>query len=98
MIVILEMCEDMTKRTREAGMAGRTIHLGLGYSKSSLGGGFSRSRTIHEATNDTMKIYRVCQELFHEFYQGLPVRQIHLSIGKLEDESSIQLSLFEERK
>lgn len=98
MTVILEMCEDVAMRTRQAGRAGRTIHLGVGYSKSAFGGGFSRSRTIHEATNDTMKIYRVCQELFHEFHQNLPVRQIHLSIGKLEDESSMQLSLFEERK
>ncbi|UJF28442.1 DNA polymerase thumb domain-containing protein [Planococcus sp. 107-1] len=96
--VILEMCEDVCKRTREAGMAGRTIQLGIGYSKSAYGGGFSRSRTIHEATNDTMKIYRICQDLFHEFHQNLPVRQIHLSISKLEDESSVQLSLFEERK
>ncbi|GKW44522.1 DNA polymerase thumb domain-containing protein [Planococcus sp. NCCP-2050] len=96
--VILEMCEDVCKRTREAGMAGRTIQLGIGYSKSAYGGGFSRSRTIHEATNDTMKVYRVCQDLFHEFHQKLPVRQVHLSISKLEDESSVQLSLFEERK
>lgn len=96
--VILEMCEDICKRTRDAGMAGRTIQLGVGYSKSAFGGGFSRSRTIHEATNDTMKVYRVCQDLFHEFHQNLPVRQIHLSISKLESESSVQLSLFEERK
>lgn len=96
--VILEMCEDVCKRTRDAGMAGRTIQLGVGYSKSAFGGGFSRSRTIHEATNDTMKVYRVCQDLFHEFHQNLPVRQIHLSISKLESESSVQLSLFEERK
>lgn len=98
MTVILEMCEDVAKRIRDAGVAGRTIHLGMIYSKTSFGGGFSRSRTIYEATNDTMKIYRVCQELFHEFYQNLPVRQIHISITKLEDESSMQLSLFEERK
>lgn len=96
--VLLEMCEDVCKRTRDAGMAGRTIQLGVGYSKSAFGGGFSRSRTIHEATNDTMKVYRVCQDLFHEFHQNLPVRQIHLSISKLESESSVQLSLFEERK
>lgn len=98
MTVILEMCEDVAKRTRDAGMAGRTIQLGVGYSKAHFGGGFSRSRTIYEATNDTMTIYRVCQELFYEFHQNLPVRQIHLSITKLEEESSMQLSLFEERK
>lgn len=86
------------RANREADMTGRTIHLGMGYSKSSFGRGFSRTRTIYKATNDTMKIYRVCQELFYKFHQDLPVRQIHLSIGKMEYESSMQLSLFEERK
>lgn len=96
--IILEMCEDVAMRTREAGVAGRIIHLGIGYSKTAFGGGFSRSQSIDEATNETMKIYRVCQELFRTFHQGKPVRQISISITNLEEESSMQLSLFEERK
>lgn len=98
MTVILEMFENVAKRTRDAGKAGRTIQLGIGYSKEAFGGGFSRSRTLYEATNDTMTIYRMCQELFNEFHQNRPVRQISLSISKLEDETSMQLSLFDHRK
>ncbi|MGO1058517.1 Y-family DNA polymerase [Planococcus sp. FY231025] len=98
MTIILEMCEAVAMRARQAGRAGRTIQLGVGYSKTAFGGGFSRSRSIHEATNETMQIYRVCQELFHEHYIGKPVRQISLSISNLEEESSMQLSLFEARK
>ena len=96
--IVLEMCEDVAMRTREARMAGRTIHLGMSYSKTSFGGGFSRSRSIDEATNDTLKIYAICKELFREFYTGQPVRQISLSITNLEDETSMQLSLFEADK
>jgi DNA polymerase V len=40
----------------------------------------------------------VCQNLFYEFHQDKPVRQISLSITNLQDESSMQLSLFEARK
>lgn len=98
MTIILEMCEAVAMRARQAGRAGRTIQLGVGYSKTAFGGGFSRSRSIHEATNETMQIYRVCQALFHEHYIGKPVRQISLSISNLEEESSMQLSLFEARK
>lgn len=98
MTIILEMCEDVAMRTRQAGRAGRTIQLGIGYSKAAFGGGFSRSRSIEEATNETLRIYRVCQDLFQEHYTGKPIRQISLSIGNLEDESSMQLSLFEARK
>lgn len=93
--VILEMCEDVAKRARDKCQAARTISLGLGYSKNALGGGFSRSRTIHEATNDTMKIYEVCKQLFKENFAQRPVRQLSVSITKLEDEHSMQLSLFE---
>ena len=69
--------------------------LGLGYSKNAFGGGFQRARTIYEATNDTMKIYKVCLDLLKENYDNKPVRQLSVSITKLEDEHSMQLSLFE---
>lgn len=96
--VILEMCEDVAKRARDKYQAARTISLGLGYSKNAFGGGFSRSRTIQEATNDTMKIYEVCKQLFNENFAQRPVRQLSVSITKLEDEHSMQLSLFEREK
>lgn len=96
--VILQMCEDVAKRARDKYQAARTISLGLGYSKNAFGGGFSRSRTIHEATNDTMKIYKVCMQLFKENYTQKPVRQLSVIITKLEDEHSMQLSLFEKEK
>lgn len=96
--VILEMCEDVAKRARDKYQAARTISLGLGYSKNAFGGGFSRSRTIHEATNETMKIYVVCKQLLNENYTQKPVRQLSVSITKLEDEHSMQLSLFEKEK
>lgn len=70
--VILEMCEDVARRAREAQQIGRTISLGLGYSKDAFGGGFHHSRTIYEPTNDTMKIYKVCERLLDEFYAERP--------------------------
>lgn len=96
--VLLEMCEDVAMRAREAGKAGRTVHLSIGYSKHSLGGGFGRSRSLHAATNDTMVIFRLCKELFNEFHDGRPVRRIAISLSNLENEYAMQLSLFEEDK
>ncbi|WP_342510224.1 UV damage repair protein UvrX [Sporosarcina sp. FSL K6-2383] len=93
--VMLEMCEDVAKRARDASKTGRTITLGIQYSKNALGGGFQRSRTINEATNETMAIYAVCKELLSENYDARPVRQVSISITKLENEQSVQLSLFE---
>ncbi|MGM9921710.1 MAG: UV damage repair protein UvrX, partial [Bhargavaea sp.] len=96
--VILEMCEDVARRAREAGRAGRTIHLSAGYSENAYGGGFSRSRSVETATNSTMAIYRVCTALLDEFHDGRPVRRLALSLSNLEEEYSMQLSLFETRK
>lgn len=96
--VILEMCEDVARRAREAYQIGRTITLGVSYSKDTFGGGFHRARTIDEPTNDTMEIYKVCKELLDEFYAERPVRHIDISLSKLESEHSMQLSLFDEMK
>jgi len=96
--VMLEMCEDVARRAREAGKVGKTVHLSMGYSKDVFGGGFSRSRTMDELTNETLKIYNLCQNLFYEFHEDKPVRHIAVSVTNLEHESSMQLSLFEERK
>ena len=98
MAVVLEMCEDVARRAREANMVGRTIHFAVGYSKDTFGGGFNRSRSIEEATNATMKIYKICESLFDEFYDRRPVRRLSISITNLESEHSIQLSLFDEGK
>ena len=96
--VILEMCEDVARRAREAYQAGRTISLGVSYSKDAFGGGFHHARTMDEPTNDTMKIYEVCRELFDEHYAERPVRQIAISLSKLETERSMQLSFFDQQK
>ncbi|MCP1143535.1 UV damage repair protein UvrX [Lysinibacillus endophyticus] len=96
--VILEMCEDVARRAREAYQVGRTISLGINYSRDAFGGGFYRARTIDEPTNDTMKVYKVCRELLDEYYAERPVRQITISISKLESENSMQLSLFDDKK
>ncbi|WP_192797535.1 Y-family DNA polymerase [Psychrobacillus glaciei] len=98
MAVVLEMCEDVARRAREAEMVGRTIHLAVGYSKEAFGGGFDRSRSIEESTNATMKIYKVCDRIFDEFYDHRPVRRLSISLTNLEPEHSMQLSLFEEDK
>ncbi|PSL41095.1 DNA polymerase V [Planomicrobium soli] len=96
--VLLEMAEDVARRARLAEKAGRTVSLSVSYSMHAFGGGFHRSRTVDEATNDTMKIYAVCKELLAEFYDGRPARKLAIVLSKLEDETSMQLSLFEQRK
>ncbi|CUB45680.1 DNA polymerase IV [Bacillus amyloliquefaciens] len=94
--VLLEMCEEVARRARKAKKAGRTIHLGIGYSHSIGGGGFNRSLTIDQPTNNTMKIYKTSLVLFKKFYQGQTVRSLSVTLGNVVDDNQFQMSLFEE--
>lgn len=94
--VILEMCEDVARRAREEKKVGRTITLGLGYSKNAFGGGFHRSRSIDIPTNDTLHIYAVCKQLFLQFYGERPTRQLSVTLSNIEDDHSVQLNLFDQ--
>ncbi|MCA0982841.1 UV damage repair protein UvrX [Halobacillus yeomjeoni] len=93
--VILEMCEEVARRARKKGHAGRTISLGIGYSKAEAGGGFHRSITIDHPTSITMDIYHACLTLFDRFYNGGTVRKISISLGNITEDSDIQLDLFD---
>ncbi|MEK4671368.1 Y-family DNA polymerase [Niallia sp. FSL R7-0271] len=93
--VILEICEEVCKRARTNNQAARTVSFGLGYSRDEFGGGFYRSRTIETPTNVTMDIYKVCLDLLNEFYRGQTVRQVSISLTKLEKDTEVQLDLFD---
>ncbi|MDD1505493.1 UV damage repair protein UvrX [Lysinibacillus sp. CNPSo 3705] len=97
-VVLLEMCEDVMKRTRDAGFVGRTISLGLSYSRNAMTKGFHRSKTIAVPTSETLVMYKTCLELLDEHFAGEPARQLSVRIANLEREHSIQLDLFDERK
>jgi len=97
-VVLLEMCEDVMRRTREAGYVGRTISLGLSYSRNAMTKGFHRSRTIAIPTSETLVMYKTCLELLDEHFAGEPARQLSVRITNLEPACSIQLDLFDEGK
>ena len=97
-VALLEMCEDVMRRTREAGYVGRTITLGLSYSRNAMTKGFQRAKTIAVPTGETMVMYKVCLELLDEHFAGEPARQLSVRLSNLEPEHSIQLDLFDEKK
>lgn len=96
--VILEMCEEVARRARTAKKAGRTVSLGIGYSKDEAGGGFQRSITLQGATNITLELYKACLQLFYKHYSGEIVRSISISLSNVINDNQIQLNLFEPNK
>ncbi|WP_455675602.1 Y-family DNA polymerase [Pradoshia sp.] len=94
--VILEMCEEVARRTRQSGMAGRTVSLGVYYSKDEFGGGFHRSITREMPTNITMDIYEMCLLLFEKFYTGKTVRKLSITLSNVTPDREVQISLFDQ--
>ncbi len=92
--VILELIDQVAARAREEGLAGRTISLGIGYSRSEKKKGFYRSRTIEHPTNISGKIYQTCLNLFDENYSGQVVRKVNVVISNLTSTGGLQLNLF----
>ncbi|WP_067727733.1 DNA polymerase IV [Oceanobacillus damuensis] len=94
---ILDLCEEVCRRARTANQTGRTIHLGISYSKET-GSGFSRSRSIDIPTNVTMDVYHQCLQLFKKFYDGKSnIRHVYVTLTNLVEKGETQLDLFEDR-
>lgn len=95
-ICILELCEEVCRRTRAAKKVGRTMSLSIDYS-TPTSRGFTRSKTIDYPTNVTKTMYDICMQLFKKFYNGQSaIRRVYVSLDNLSNGGQIQLSLFEE--
>lgn len=95
--VIFELAEEAARRARASNLVGKTIYLGVGYSRGEKGGGFQTQRTINYYTNSTSDIYGVAQELFTENYQGQRVRRVSVALANLTSDSALQLNLFSDK-
>ncbi|KAA9022888.1 Y-family DNA polymerase [Niallia endozanthoxylica] len=94
--VILEMCEEVARQARKYKKSGRTVSLGIGYSKDEFGGGFHRAKSLDYPTNITLEMYQTCLTLFDTFYSNKTVRQISVTLSNIEDDDTIQLDLFQQ--
>lgn len=94
-LIIREMADDVARRLRFGHYVGRTIHLGISYSKS-VGGGFGKQITLDYPTSSASVIYDYCLYLFNQNYEDEPIRRVHISISSLSKQSVYQFSLFED--
>ncbi|MGD9910707.1 MAG: damage repair protein [Candidatus Izemoplasmatales bacterium] len=93
--IIREMVDDVCRRLRMNKKAARTIHFGIGYSKE-FGGGFARQITLEQPTASEASVFRACLDLFEFYYEGDPIRRVHVSVTGLVDNKNYQFSLFED--
>ncbi len=93
--IILEMADEITRRLRMNRKRCRVIHFGVGYSLTT-GGGLHQQVTLDQPTSSFKEIYHTCLDIFHNQYDGSPIRSISVSLGKLTDSKVYQYSIFED--
>lgn len=93
-IIISEMIDVLARRLRENHKQTGLVAFGIGYSKE-YQDGFYHSVKLDAYTDNEKEILKVCLTLFNNYYNGLPIRKVSISLGKLHDKNGIQLNLFE---
>lgn len=93
-IIIREMIDVLTKRLRENNKQTSCIGLGIGYSKNTPGGFYHMQKIVTGTTSEKV-IYDICVNIFDKYYEDLPIRKVSITLGKLSDDTGVQLNLFE---
>ncbi|MBU2632405.1 DNA polymerase IV [Patescibacteria group bacterium] len=88
---LYELCEEIGIKLRRLGKKGQTINIGLN------GEEYIRGRKTFKAYFDLgSEIYNLAFSLIKEQFKSKSyVRQIHISVSKLEDKNNLTLSLFD---
>lgn len=94
-VVMLELCEEICRRTRRHQLMGQTIHVGIRGASFQSPTGFSRQMKLPDPTNETMKVFHSAWELFLEHWDQTPIRSIGASLGSLQPDDVVQLNLFD---
>ena len=93
-IIIYEMLDVLCRRLRTNKKLCGLVGFGISYSKN-VGGGFYHSNKLSIQTDDANILYREIMHIFTRFYNKSPIRKVSISFGKLTDNESRQLDLFE---
>jgi DNA polymerase-4/DNA polymerase V len=91
-VVILELLDEVTWRVRVAGQRGRRVGLGVTY--AGFSGGFYRTKSLSDYTQDTSVLYPEVLSILDQYWNGSRVRAIAIALDMLQSATSIQLSFF----
>lgn len=94
-VVLLELCEEVCRRTRRHHLMGHTISLGCRGANFQIPTGFHRQMKLPDPTNETMEVFHYSWSLFLRHWDEQPIRSIGMSLGGLQNDDHIQLNLFD---
>ncbi len=93
-IIIREMVEVVAMRLHKNHVTSSLIGLGIGYSKD-VGGSFYHQIKLDQPTDIESVILANALMIFDKYYEGLPIRKVTISCGRLQEKSGVQLNIFD---
>ena len=96
--VLLEITEEVCRRARSLGKAGRVVHLYCRGADFELTTGFSKQMRMFEPAAITIDVYSYVLKLFYFYWNRRPVRLLGIGLSDLADSKKVQLSLTGEKE
>lgn len=93
LLIIKEMMDDLVLRLYETFSTCKEVSLSIGYSKN-IKGGLNKHQILPFATNDLTYLRDVMLSLAKTYIDDKPIRNISLSLGKLQSSSFIMGNIF----
>ncbi|MDD3999518.1 MAG: hypothetical protein PHX62_01310 [Bacilli bacterium] len=93
-VILIETVDEIATELVTKRLTCQLIGLSIGYSKSDGGGGFGRQRKLPCKTNSRKLLVESFFQLYYDFVEDKPIRQISLRVGSLDNEDFFQTNLF----
>ncbi|GMX64561.1 DNA polymerase IV [Paenibacillus elgii] len=97
LVPILELTELVCQRSRSKGFMGHVVAVGCRGADFEYPTGFHRQVKMIDPANATKYVYAEAVKLFMKHWDGLPVRQLGVSLSQLTNEDQYQISIFDDR-
>jgi len=97
-VVLLELVVEVCRRARRLGHLGRVISVGAAETDGERSSSwFGRQVTLSQPTSLTHEVAAAARKLFIDNWRGLPLSNLYISLAQLTDDSTFQLTLFDDR-
>ncbi len=96
-VVLLELVIEVCRRARRLGVQGRVIMVGAGETDGDRAARFGRQVTLPHYTALTHEVADTVLQLFSDYWQGMPVTHLYVSLNQLSRDNVQQLDLFNDR-
>ena len=97
-VVIQDICTEVCRRARRKGLMGSVVTMSLSGADFDRPTGFSRQVKLPDPTNITVDVCKIAKRIFHQHWDGQPVRRVGVSLSDLSDAETYQLSLFDDQE